>query len=293
MQENDYMEMMKDLPGEVVKIDPANNGAVINVLDTATGNKPKMVKYCNHCRRAMKKTSEKIPGIFICNHCKNVWMKDKGFFPLEPGMEFYAEEVNIRGTTAFVPRVRVPGQAAEELPPNEAEPRWKQAQEEGVAYERKAQQLVRGGIYYVDRIMADGHEQQYKKGRPCIVVSDVTVTDNAYIVSVVPLTSQNKKFTKTRTSIITSGRKAMALCEQVDTVDCRKVGTFIGVATPDEMAAIKKCLLYHFGLTLSASISDEESRQIYIDQLIAKINALEAQLAEQISIVNNSSANSQ
>lgn len=242
-------------------------------------------KRCNCCQRTMRL---KIPGIFLCV-CGNAWMKDKGYFQQVPGMKFITEEVVVRGVTSYVPKVTFPDDTDHDQGDKETAaltPRWKQPQEAGTSYKRTAQQIVRGGIYYVDKVMTEGYEQH--TGRPAIVVSNVTAADYAHIVSIVPLTTANKELTRTRTRIRSSGTNAIALCEQIDTIDCRKVGDMKGMATPEEMAAVKRCLDAHFGMVHSANFgTPEENRGRYINQLEAQITALEAQLAEQLAIADN------
>lgn len=239
---------------------------------------------CNRCQRSMKKTKDKIPGVLVCESCQVAWMSGKGYFTLDPGAEFYLEEVTIRGETAYIPRVKMPsGNEVADTPPKGQEPRWKKQQEAGTSYQRTAQQLIRGGIYFVDKVMTDGHEQH--TGRPAVVVSDVTASDSSFVVTIVPLTSRDKPLTKTRTVVRTSGVKAVALCDQIDTVDCRKIGDYMGQASPAEMSAIKQCLSRHLGHVSSAAImSGDNEGNAYISQLEAKIRALEAQLAEQTAI---------
>lgn len=195
------------------------------------------------------------------------------------------DEVVVNRVTMYVPKVKKPGEViSDETVELEYKP-WRNPQKAGVPYNRNIGQIVRGGIYFLAKENEEQQEShEIHAGRPVVVVSDSTVAQYGYNCTVVPLTTRNKTITKTRTVIRSSGKRAVALCDQVDTVDCGRLGNYIGKVSIDEMRQLKRCLAYHFGYYIYNFSDADESSKRYIEQLEAQVNALEAQLQEQTAI---------
>ena len=105
----------------------------------------------------------------------------------------------------------------------------------------------RGDIYFVDAAQPHfGSEQN--PGRPAIIVSSDAGNRYSNVVEVVYLTTQPKKEIPTHVPIQATGIPSTALCEQVQSVDCRRLGRFCGRCTPEEMAKMDEALLASFGL---------------------------------------------
>lgn len=240
-------------------------------------------RVCTHCRQTMRK---EIPGVFRCGKCGTVWMNDRGYFKHEPGTEYRLEEVSVQGTTVFVPCVRKIGEPETEgrmdlarIQSEDEEPR------PSAPNCRTAEQIVYGGIYYIKKRSTEGHEQHL--GRPGIVVSSVCEGDYNQVVTVVLLTTAEKVPTRTRVRVTSSGAVSTALIEQVTTVDTSRIGDFMGMATPQEMMAIKKSLAAHFGMMKFVDENaNSEQRDNYIQQLESQASAMRSQLNELQSIID-------
>lgn len=200
-------------------------------------------------------------------------------------MEFTFEEQEINGEMIRIPVIlyhkkKAPGEKPEV---DHIERGGYQEDRVTAPFHRKAQELIRGGIYYIEKHISEGHEQH--SGRPAIVVSDVSEGEHGSVVTVVYLTSRVKSYSRTRMLITSSGIVATALAEQITTVDVRRIGAFLGLCTFEEMEALKKCIRNHLGMRyITAGSAHPEMQNDYIKQLEAQNAALQSQLREQQSI---------
>lgn len=105
--------------------------------------------------------------------------------------------------------------------------------------------IKRGDIYYIYLSEYTGSEQ--KGGRPGIVVSNDIGNAHAPIISVVYLTTQEKKPLPTHAAVYGT-QESIALCEQVYTVSKSKVGAYITSCSPKEMEAVDEALAVALGL---------------------------------------------
>ena len=104
----------------------------------------------------------------------------------------------------------------------------------------------RGEIYYVQRGYCFGSEQH--SGRPAIIVSSDVSNWYSNTVEVVYLTTRPKKAMPVHVHIEATGRPSTALCEQVHTVDARRLGHQYGRCSQAEMQEIDKALKVSLGL---------------------------------------------
>ena len=98
---------------------------------------------------------------------------------------------------------------------------------------------ARGDIYFVERFKTFGSEQW--SGRPGIIVSS-DLSNHGSTVVMVYLTTKPKKDMPTHVPIQATGIPSTAICEQLHTVDCRRLGRFCGKCSDDEIAAIDTAL---------------------------------------------------
>lgn len=105
---------------------------------------------------------------------------------------------------------------------------------------------ARGDIYYVHRTRFVGSEQS--SGRPAIIVSLDANNKHSNVAEVVYLTTRPKKDLPTHVQISATGRPSIALCEQVHSVDCRRLGRYVGKCDTQEMEAVDEALLISLGL---------------------------------------------
>lgn len=109
---------------------------------------------------------------------------------------------------------------------------------------------MRGDIYYVDFGEGDGSKQGGL--RPALIVSNNKANRNSPVVTVVPLTARiwKKRYLPTHVRISESGlsRPSMALAEQVETVDKKKLREKIGKVSDEcVMEQVTKALLIQIG----------------------------------------------
>lgn len=104
----------------------------------------------------------------------------------------------------------------------------------------------RGDIYYVEPYYSVGSEQ--RAGRPAIIVSNNMNNKYSSTLEVVYITTQPKKDMPTHVMVFGTGRKSTALCEQIHTVDYRRLGTYCGRCTKQEMEAIDIALMVSIGI---------------------------------------------
>lgn len=107
-------------------------------------------------------------------------------------------------------------------------------------------EIKRGDIFYVNRSETIGSEQ--RSGRPAIIVSNPVCNEHSPVVEVVYLTSQNKKHLPTHVRIESAGRRSIALCEQITTVDVTRLGDYKGHLTDEEMEQVDAALLRSLGI---------------------------------------------
>lgn len=107
--------------------------------------------------------------------------------------------------------------------------------------------LRRGDIYYIDKEIVYGSEQQ--GGRPGIIVSNNVGNVESEIVQVVYITTQPKNDLPTHVTIHSAKQISTALCEQVWTISQGRVGDYVGRITEDEINKIDKALSISLGIT--------------------------------------------
>ena len=101
--------------------------------------------------------------------------------------------------------------------------------------------INRGDIFYVNQSETIGSEQ--RSGRPAIIVSNSLCNEHSPVVEVVYLTCQHKKPMPTHVRIESAGRRSIALCEQISSVDVSRLGDFKGHLTDEELEQIDAALM--------------------------------------------------
>lgn len=112
-------------------------------------------------------------------------------------------------------------------------------------YNNPTPEIYRGDIFYIMQGSYVGSEQ--KSGRPGIIVSNDLANKHSPNVSVVYLTSQEKKPLPTHVDVICKV-PSTALCENISTVSKERLSDFICSCTTSEMKAIDKALLISLGI---------------------------------------------
>ena len=115
-------------------------------------------------------------------------------------------------------------------------------------------EVRRGEIYYIENnsnVRVEGSEQ--KPNRPAIVVSNDK--NNAYssVIEVVYLTTKPKANLPTHVDIMSTGRKSVALCEQVSSVSIQRFGDYVATCSEYEMLMVDAALAISLSLNLNPS----------------------------------------
>ena len=110
--------------------------------------------------------------------------------------------------------------------------------------------LKRGDIIYVSSCDGFGHEQQ--NARPAVVVSNDKGNKYAPIIEVVWLTASNHRNLPTHVRIRSAFKPSIALCEQVTTIDKRRIDRICGRCTPREIQNINQAIIVSLGLEVPA-----------------------------------------
>ena len=105
--------------------------------------------------------------------------------------------------------------------------------------------LYRGDIVWVYDSKAIGSEQRGE--RPALIVSNDTANEYAPVVTVVWLTTQEKKPLPTHCEVKGTERST-ALCENITTISKERIGEYIRSATNAEMENVDRCIMVALGV---------------------------------------------
>lgn len=90
--------------------------------------------------------------------------------------------------------------------------------------------MKRGEIYYIESTYREiGSEQ--RGGRPAVIVSNDKNNENSEVVEVVYMTTKPKNDLPTHVFIRSALSPSTVLCEQVNSVSTKRIGTLIGKLT--------------------------------------------------------------
>lgn len=126
--------------------------------------------------------------------------------------------------------------------------------------------LYRGDIVWVMDSKGIGSEQRGE--RPALIVSNDTANEHAPVVTVVWLTTQEKKPLPTHCEV-KGTEKSTALCENVTTISKERVGAYIRSATYCEMEDVDRCIAIALGMYDEPSA---EPQKELVRDIIAEID---------------------
>ena len=109
-------------------------------------------------------------------------------------------------------------------------------------------EILRGDIFYIAKhgyTQPQGSEQE--AGRPAVIVSNNEANKYSRSVSVVYLTTQEKKPLPTHCEVV-ARTKSTALCEGVTTISKDRLLDYVKSCTEEEMAKIDECLMVALGI---------------------------------------------
>ncbi|MBQ9113893.1 MAG: type II toxin-antitoxin system PemK/MazF family toxin [Clostridia bacterium] len=114
--------------------------------------------------------------------------------------------------------------------------------------------ISRGEIYWL-RNGAEGVGSEQVGLRPCVVVSNEKANTYSTMVTIVPLTTAEKKPLPTHAEINSAIESSIALCEQVKTISKNRLAQYIGECTEDEMRDIERGLRIQLDLVETSSVT--------------------------------------
>lgn len=110
-------------------------------------------------------------------------------------------------------------------------------------------ELARGQIWHINKGKTTTTGCEMWSNRPALIVGNDVDNKKADFVKVVYLTTQKRKHRlPTQIDVWSGNKKAIALCEQVHTVDKSRIGFYIGTVDAETMLDIDKALLFSFGI---------------------------------------------
>lgn len=151
--------------------------------------------------------------------------------------------------------------------------------------EMETNEIKRGEIFYFSNGNFTGSEEG--KDRPGIVVSNDLNNKYSNNVTVVWLTSQEKKPMPTHVDIYTSRGKSVALCENVTTVSKERIIDYFATCTKREMKEIESGLLVQLGILMNEYAAEHEKTVEYIEVPSENEKRLEAELKTYKELYND------
>lgn len=130
----------------------------------------------------------------------------------------------------------------------------------------------RGDIFFI-RGANGAVGSEVWSNRPAVVISNQKLLDsNTHTVTVVYLTTSDKIPLRTHVSVISGTKRAIALCEQLFSVDESRVGDYIGHLTDSEIDAIDSAIAFSIGIRTDTAIMNEKTEAVEKMKLLKKEN---------------------
>ncbi len=137
-----------------------------------------------------------------------------------------------------------------------------------VTFERE---IHRGEIFYMTFKEQVGSEQQ--GGRPVIVVSNETCNKFSPIVTIVPLTTKDKKPLPTHVELNVEGLPVYGtiLCEQVQSVSQYRLSNYVGEVDDHIMRKIEKALCVQLDITTKNTETATVQAQPIVKEVVKEV----------------------
>lgn len=154
--------------------------------------------------------------------------------------------------------------------------------DDSMTFERE---IHRGEIFYMTFKEQTGSEQQ--GGRPVIVVSNETCNKFSPTVTVVPLTTKDKKPLPTHVELNVEGLPVYGtiLCEQVQSVSHYRLGSYVGEVDDRVMRKIEKALCVQLDITTKAAETMTVQAQPVVKEVVKVDNAAVEELKTELEQV--------
>ena len=136
--------------------------------------------------------------------------------------------------------------------------------------------MKRGEIYYIESTYRETGSEQ-RGGRPAVIVSNDKNNENSEVVEVVYMTTKPKNDLPTHVFIRSALSPSTVLCEQVNSVSVKRIGTLIGKLTKSELAAVDSAL----AISLGIDFMDPKPAAKETEHLLEEISKQPLQIAQQ------------
>ena len=143
------------------------------------------------------------------------------------------------------------------------------------------ERIWRGDVFFVD-YKSNTIGSEIESGRPAVVVSNNLANKHSGVVSVVWLTTAEKKPLPTHCPIMCR-EPSTALCEQVTSIAKERLGDYVRSCTEKEMAALDECLRVALALETESDeqlLNDRMSLGMQVADLKTKNRQLEKEVEE-------------
>lgn len=105
--------------------------------------------------------------------------------------------------------------------------------------------VLRGDVWSVDLGRIVGSEQGGVRG--CLVIQNDVGNQFSPTVTIIPITSKNKNFSRTHVEIMLR-EKSYIICEQIRTIDKKRLINRIGRVNNDVMLEVEDKVKLHLGI---------------------------------------------
>lgn len=136
--------------------------------------------------------------------------------------------------------------------------------------------MKRGEIYYIESTYRETGSEQ-RGGRPAVIVSNDKNNENSEVVEVVYMTTKPKNDLPTHVFIRSALSPSTVLCEQVNSVSVKRIGTLIGKLTKSELAAVDSAL----AISLGIDFMDPKPAAKEAEHLLEEISKQPLQIVQQ------------
>lgn len=123
----------------------------------------------------------------------------------------------------------------------------------------------KGDIWFIKSLDTKSTGTEIWSDRPAVIVSNEGFNSKAGFVNVVYLTTSTKQDRPFHVDVISGGKEATALCEQIHPVDKSRISFYIGSVTDEEMLNIDKAML--FTLSISNSLKPNTLFQKWLNAI--------------------------
>lgn len=140
--------------------------------------------------------------------------------------------------------------------------------------------IFRGQIYYAQLPLGGKYAQV--GNRPVIIVSNNIGNAHSGIVTVVPITSKNKKQLPTHFDIVSGKIFGTALCEQIVTISKEMLGDYASTLTPFQLTQLD----YSVSVALGLYAQQESAHNRAIEEQIQVCEKLREELQSQVDLLS-------